>query len=130
LILEEHTEQRQFAHTYRLITNPTLGYVLQKKTGEKYNSLYAFTLEECGPEDFLMSNHFTATFPGSFFLTMRMCTMPTKDGRITLTDDHFKVVKNDDVKDTPIAHDYEFGALLKEYFDLDLPLIRPENQGS
>ena len=33
LILEENTEQRQFAHTYRLITDPTLDYVLQKKTG-------------------------------------------------------------------------------------------------
>jgi N-hydroxyarylamine O-acetyltransferase len=130
LMLEEDLEQKQFAHTYRLITNPTLDYVLQKKTGEKYNSLYAFTLDECGPEDFLMSNHYTATFPESFFLTMRMCTMPTKDGRITLTDNHFKVVKNDDVLDTPIAHDYEFNALLKEHFGLDLALIRPENQTS
>ena len=130
LILEENTEQRQFAHTYRLITSPTLGYVLQKKTGEKYNSLYAFTLDECSPDDFLMSNHFTATFPESFFLTMRMCTMPTKDGRITLTDNHFKVVKKDDVLDTPIAHDDEFSALLKVHFGLDLALIRPENQAS
>ena len=131
LILEENTEQRQFAHTYRLITNPTLGYVLQKKKEDGYYSLYAFTLDECSPEDFLMSNHFTATFPESFFLTMRMCTMPTKDGRITLTDNHFKVVKNDDVLDTPIAHDYEFSAPLKEHFGLDLTLInggRPNNQ--
>jgi N-hydroxyarylamine O-acetyltransferase len=50
LILEENTEQRQFAHTYRLITNPTLGYALQKKTGEKYNSLYAFTGTTIGDE--------------------------------------------------------------------------------
>lgn len=130
LIFEENTEQRQFAHMYRLITNPTLGYVLQKKAGEHYNSLYAFTLDECGPEDFLMSNHFTATFPKSFFLTMRMCTMPTKDGRITLTDNHFKVVKNDDVLDTPITNDNEFNTALKKHFSLDLAIIRPENPES
>jgi N-hydroxyarylamine O-acetyltransferase len=127
LILEENTEQKQFAHTYRLITHSTLGYVLQKKREDLYDPLFAFTLEECSPEDFLMSNHFTSTFPDSFFLTMRMCTMPTKDGRITLTDEHFKVVKNNVVSDTPIANEDEFEAALKEHFGLDLALIRPGN---
>jgi N-hydroxyarylamine O-acetyltransferase len=126
LILEENTEQKQFAHTYRLITHSTLGYVLQKKNEDSYNPLYAFTLDECGPEDFLMSNHFTSTFPESFFLTMRMCTMPTKDGRITLTDNHFKVVEKNNVSDLPIANEHEFNAVLKEHFSLDLDLIRPE----
>jgi N-hydroxyarylamine O-acetyltransferase len=103
-----------------------LGYVLQKKKEDGYNPLYAFTLNECSPEDFLMSNHFTSTFPDSFFIKLRMCTMPTKDGRITLTDDHFKVVEKNDVFDSPIANDDEFNALLKKYFRLDLALIRPE----
>jgi N-hydroxyarylamine O-acetyltransferase len=126
LILEENTEQKQFAHTYRLITDSTLGYVLQKKDADGYHPLYAFTLDECSPEDFLMSNHFTSTFPGSFFLTMRMCTMPTKEGRITLTDSHFKVVDKNEVSDLPIANDAEFTTTLKRHFGLDLELIRPE----
>jgi len=126
LILEENTEQKQFAHTYHLITHPTFGYVLQKKKEDGFYPLYAFTLEECSPEDFLMSNHFTSTFPESFFLTMRMCTMPTKDGRITLTDSHFKVVDKNDVLDTPIANENEFITVLKERFGLDLDSIRPD----
>jgi N-hydroxyarylamine O-acetyltransferase len=126
LLLEEHIEQKQFAHTYRLIANSTLGYVLQKNSEDGYFPLYAFTLDACSPEDFLMSNHFTATFPGSFFLTMRMCTMPKKDGRITLTDSHFKVVKENDVLTSPITSDHEFNTLLKEHFDLDLALIKPK----
>jgi N-hydroxyarylamine O-acetyltransferase len=126
LILEENTEQPQFAHTYRLLTHSTFGYVLQKKDEDGYHPLYAFTLDECSPEDFLMSNHFTSTFPESFFLKMRMCTMPTKEGRITLTDSHFKVVKNNDVLDTPITNDYEFTAALKKHFGLDLTLIKPQ----
>lgn len=124
LILEEGTEQRQFAHTYRLTKHSSFGYMLQKKQGDRYNPLYVFTLEECFPDDFLMSNHFTATFPGSFFLSMRMCTMPTPDGRITLTDSHFKVVKNDGVSERPIADESDFKALSKEHFGLDLDLIR------
>jgi N-hydroxyarylamine O-acetyltransferase len=126
LVLEENTEQQQFAHTYRLTNHSAFGYLLQKKEQDRYNPLYAFTLEECFPEDFLMSNHFTSTFPGSFFLTMRMCTIPTKGGRITLTDSHFKVVKENDVLDKPIADESEFTTLSKEHFDLDLALIRPE----
>jgi N-hydroxyarylamine O-acetyltransferase len=126
LILEENTEQKQFAHTYRIISHPTLGHVLQKKRGNGYDPLYAFTLEACGPEDFLMSNHFTSTFPGSFFLTMRMCTMPTKDGRITLTDNHFKVVNGDEALETSIANEGEFNAFSKEHFGLDLALIKPQ----
>jgi N-hydroxyarylamine O-acetyltransferase len=126
LILEEHTEQKQFAHTYRLMNHSSFGYVIQKKEGDGYNPLYAFTLEECFPEDFLMSNHFTSTFPESFFLKMRMCTMPTRDGRITLTDSHFKVVKKDDVLDKPIVNEFEFNALSKEHFGLDPVLIRQE----
>jgi N-hydroxyarylamine O-acetyltransferase len=127
LILEENREQNQFAHTFRLTTHPGLGYVLEKKDEAGYHPLYAFTLDACSPEDFLMSNHFTSTFPDSFFLTMRMCTMPTKDGRITLTDDRFKVVKNKDVIELSIANDAEFNAVLKEHFGLDLDLIKPDN---
>jgi N-hydroxyarylamine O-acetyltransferase len=125
LILEENTEQKQFAHTYRILSHSTFCYVVQKKNEDGYHPLYAFTLEECSPDDFLMSNHFTSTFPESFFLTMRMCTMPTKDGRITLTDSHFKVVEKNTVSDAPIANDDEFNAILKERFGLDLKLIRP-----
>jgi N-hydroxyarylamine O-acetyltransferase len=123
LMLEEDIEQKQFAHTYRLVKHSKFGWVLQKKMEDRYFPLYAFTLDECDPEDFLMSNHFTATFPESFFIQMRMCTMPTKDGRITLTDSHFKVVKNNDVLDTPITNDNEFNTALKKHFSLDLTFI-------
>jgi N-hydroxyarylamine O-acetyltransferase len=124
LILKENREQKQFAHAYRLTTHPALGYVLEKKDEAGYHPLYAFTLDACSPEDFLMSNHFTSTFPESFFLTMRMCTMPTKEGRITLTDSRFKVVAHNNVSELPIANEDEFKAVLKEHFGLDLDLIK------
>ncbi len=126
LLLEENTEQKQFAHTYQLAMHSTLGCVLQKKREDGYHPLYAFTLESCSPEDFLMSNHFTSTYPESFFLKMRMCTMPKKDGRITLTDNHFKVVNENAVSELPIDNDNAFSALLKEHFLLDLASIKPE----
>lgn len=124
LLLQDNLDQRQFAHTYRLIKNPTFGYVLQKKKANKYICLYAFTLNRCYPEDFLMSNHFTATFPESFFAKMRMCTMPTKEGRITLTDTRFKIIRNGNTAEKAIENDDEFNAVLKKHFNLDLNTIR------
>jgi N-hydroxyarylamine O-acetyltransferase len=120
LLLQENTDQDQFAHTYKLIRDPKFGYVLQKKNNNKYDYLYAFTLDECYPMDFLMSNHFTSTYPDSFFLKMRMCTMPTKEGRITLTDNHYKTIINGKTTEIPVANDEEFNTLLINNFKLDL----------
>ena len=123
LILKEGRDQGQFAHTYRLLKDPEYGYVLQKKIADKYMSMYAFTMNRCYPMDFIMSNHFTATFPESFFVKMRMCTKPTKEGRITLTDMGFKIVTNGNITEKIIKNDDEFNAVLKKYFSLDLDLI-------
>ncbi|MBN2040176.1 MAG: arylamine N-acetyltransferase [Spirochaetes bacterium] len=123
LLLEDESDQKQFAHTYRIISDQNSGYLLQKKLEDNYNSLYKFTLEACTPEDFLMSNHFTSTFPQSFFLMMRMCTMPTKEGRITLTDKHFKIISNGNTTEKPVANEEEFKKILNEKFSLDLEFI-------
>lgn len=119
LLLEKDMEHVQFAHTYRITGHPEFGLELQKKAGEAWNRLYVFKRDKCRPEDFIMSNHFTSTFPESFFIMMRMCTMPTKEGRITLTDKEFKITENGNVSIKPINGDDEFNALLKEYFKID-----------
>ena len=87
-------------------------------------------MDECYPEDFVMSNHFTATFPASFFKMMRMCTMPTKEGRITLTDTHFKVIKNGDIIENEIKNEEDFNSHLKRYFSLDLNNIEDPNNSN
>ena len=125
LLLVAGTDQTQFAHAYRIMRESRFGgYLLQKKAGDNYNSMYAFTLDECYPEDFVMSNHYTSSFPASFFKMMRMCTMPTKEGRITLTDTHFKIIKNEDIIENEIKNEEEFNNYLKKYFRLDLDDIK------
>ncbi len=97
---------------------------MQERKGEEYHYMYAFTLEECYPMDFIMSNYFTATFPDSFFIKMKMCTIPTKDGRITLTDDRLKIVSNGKVTERQLNDEEEYNELLKKYFKLDLDRIK------
>jgi|LSQX01.3.fsa_nt_gb N-hydroxyarylamine O-acetyltransferase len=121
LLLDEEKEQKQFAHEYRITRENKLNaFLLQKKTGDIFESLYAFTTEKCYPDDFMLSHYFTATFPGSFFKSMRMCTMPTREGRITLTDTHFKVIKNGEVSEIGLKNGNEFQTFLKQHFNLDL----------
>jgi N-hydroxyarylamine O-acetyltransferase len=119
LLMEENIDQKQFAHIYRIINDPTFGYVLQKKEKEIYRSLYAFTIDKCYPEDFVMSSHYTATFPESFFIKMRFCTRPTKEGRITLVDNQMKISKNGFSEEKPVKNDEDFNRYLDKYFGLN-----------
>jgi N-hydroxyarylamine O-acetyltransferase len=124
LLLEEGIEQHQFTNTYRFILDPKFGYVLQRKTEDGWGYMYAFTLAECCPMDFLMSNHFTATYPDSFFLKMRLITKPTETGRITLTDQHFKVTENGKVTESKIENEDQFKELLKKHYSLELDALK------
>ena len=81
------------------------------------------TWSECYPIDFMMSNHFTSTHPDSFFTQMRMCTMPTKEGRVTLTDHQLKIATNGDVKETAIANEDQYKKMLQRHFKLNLDAL-------
>lgn len=124
LLLEVGIDQKQFSHIYRLIKDSKYGYVLQNKVGDEYRYMYAFTLDKCYPEDYVMSSHFTSTFPESWFTKMKFCTTPTKEGRITLTDEYFKVIANGQVSEKEISNNDEFNELLKKHFTIDLDLIK------
>ncbi|WP_312890836.1 arylamine N-acetyltransferase family protein [Clostridium thailandense] len=124
LLLEEGIEQQQSGDTYRLLKDSKFGYMLQNKVEDKYSYMYAFTLDECYPVDYVMSSHFTSTYPDSWFTKMKFCTKPIKEGRITLTDECFKVAKNGQISETKISNEDEFNKVLKKHFELDLDLIK------
>jgi N-hydroxyarylamine O-acetyltransferase len=120
VLVEEGLEQQQFANTYRITTSPTFGYVLQRKAAGEYINLYAFHTEGCIPVDYVVANHFTSTFPDSFFLKEKFCTLPTEKGRITLTQKHFKVVEGEKVTETEVKDENEFYELLKVHFRIGM----------
>lgn len=124
ILLKPGKEQEQFYDTFRIIEVEKYGYALQRKVEDEFMSMYAFNLEECSPADFIMSHHFTSTFPESLFVNKKVCTMPTKEGRITLTDDHFKVIKGNETSIIQIDNEDHYNKLLKEHFKLNLDRIR------
>ena len=123
LLLKVGLEQKQIANTYRFGWHEKYGYVLHKEEENNFMPMYAFTLEECTFDDLLMSNHFTSTFPGAFFTMVKVCTMPTPDGRLTLFNDMFKILKNGQVTERKLTTEEEFKEVLREYFKLDYDAI-------
>ncbi|KPU43132.1 N-hydroxyarylamine O-acetyltransferase [Oxobacter pfennigii] len=124
VLMEPNLEQKHFHNTYRILEDPKVGYILQRKVDDGFRIMYAFTLEECSPMDYVMSNHYTATYPESLFIKIRLCTMPSKEGRITLTDGNLKVIKDGTITETKLSGDEkEFNELLKKYFKLDMETV-------
>lgn len=124
LLLDTTDDQHQFGRIYRIEPHPQFGYILDLRTPDRDFCQYAFTLDKCWPADFVMANHFTATYPESLFVKTLVCTMPTEQGRVTLTDRHLKIVSNSIVRQTEIRDLGDFGAKLSAHFKLDLKKIQ------
>jgi N-hydroxyarylamine O-acetyltransferase len=76
----------QYGDHYRLRHDARYGIILQKESQNAFIDLYAFNDKELTLDvDIEMSNHYTSTWPGSIFRLRRMCSLPQKWGRTTLT---------------------------------------------
>ena len=76
----------QFGDRYRLRTDPDYEWVLQKESRGTFVDLYTIKDQLTLDADIEMSNHFTSTYPGSYFRVQKMCAIPKTWGRITLID--------------------------------------------
>jgi len=108
---------QQLTNVYMFSYDERFGYVLHRQVGSDFVPMYAFTTAECLPEDYILSNHYTSTHPSSYFRVMRMITMPTLNGRKTLTDHHIKIIDNAEIREKDIKED-EFPTLLAQHFGL------------
>ncbi|MDR2606144.1 MAG: arylamine N-acetyltransferase [Oscillospiraceae bacterium] len=120
LPLVTRQEHKQFADTYRFQLDADAGYILERKEGAYWLPMYAFTTEPCIPEDYEVSNHYTATHPSSFFRMAKFATMPTPEGRITLMGGTFKTVANGETTEIAVSSDEEFDKILLERFNLKI----------
>lgn len=120
LLLDIRENQRQCSRIFRLDHDPDLGYILDCRTPHEDRCQYVFTLEACTKADYLMSNYFTSTHPDSLFVNRLICTMPTMQGRITLTDQHLKIDSPSGSETTPVRDQADFQEKLMAHFSIDL----------
>lgn len=121
ILMEPGLEAEQFGWRYRVMREDSL-YVLQALRPEGWFDLYSFTLERQYPVDYEVSNHFTSTFPESFFLTNLMAQRPGVESRLILMNRRFIEQKpGQAASEVVLATDQELLQVLEQRFGLELP---------
>lgn len=120
--LELEREFPQYRETYRLQSDPKLGFVLQHHLADHWRSLYAFSLEEYYPADYQMMHYYTSTSPNVLFTQHIICALPTSDARVLLYDYELKIRRQDRTSTTTLLQDGDaYRKALQEQFGIVLP---------
>jgi N-hydroxyarylamine O-acetyltransferase len=130
LRFEEHVEQRQGEHAYRIVGDGEhlvlqrreLGLVNPEETGDQdaWEPQYRFTTQPRRPVQFVGMCHYHQTSPQSSFTRRRICTRATPDGRITLSDMRLIVTNAGERRQHDLADEAEVQAALREHFGIEL----------
>jgi N-hydroxyarylamine O-acetyltransferase len=88
--------------------------------------LWMSTLEPESPIDFEMGNHFTATWPASWFVQRMMMRAYTADGEVRVMNRDVTIVRGDASEKFQLADRAALGELLATYFgfELDVSALR------
>ena len=86
LRLKPEIEQEQSTGRFRIVQVGEVMIVQRTRPGEFWKSLYRFTLIPRQLPDFAQRCEFQQTSPESHFTRQRICTLPTQDGRVTLSE--------------------------------------------
>jgi N-hydroxyarylamine O-acetyltransferase len=98
-------------------------WVLEAEIGGTMTPLWMSTLEPESPIDFVMANHFTATWPESPFVQRLMLRALTKDGRVSVMNRDVTIVRSGVMEKTHIADRAALRALLAGDFGINLPEV-------
>lgn len=120
ILLEDGTVDKQFNDTFKIVYKPERGYILQFLINNEFRNSYTFTLTPYMPVDYLAPNYFCSHYPESLFTRQKMCTIPTKEGRIIMSDMEFKIRTPGGTERFEAATPDEFNALIKKYFGIEI----------
>ena len=104
------------------ITRRAGGRLLSRWDTEKklWEPQYMFSLRPQKIEDFVRRSRYQETSPNSHFKKGRLCTLLTRNGRVTLTDTKLIVTRGRRRIERPVKTRGEFDRLLQRWFGIDL----------
>lgn len=118
-VLLDGDEHLQHGYYYRIMKQGE-AWVLQRRDSETdWNSRYMFTLRRRQLDDFQPMCRYHQTSPDSNFTNKSVCSMATRDGRVTLSNDRFIVTAGRQRREEMIAGIESYRALLNEVFGID-----------
>jgi N-hydroxyarylamine O-acetyltransferase len=98
-------------------------WLLEAEIGGEMKPLWTATFEALQPVDFLLANHYTATYPESPFVTKLVMRALTPGGRTTVVNREMRIVRDGTTEIRTLADRAELRELLTEHFGFDLPEI-------
>ncbi len=120
LALENGLIEQQFTERFRLITEDDYRYIFQTVIDGQWEDIYAFTLEGYQPVDYVPANFYNSHSPDSRFVQRKFCTVPTPEGRVTLTEMDLKITRNGKTQVRTAANTAEYHGMLRRYFGIEL----------
>jgi len=120
LLLDDSREQVRDGHGYKIDHDNDYRLLLRRENDE-WIPQYRFMLEPHRFEDFAAMCRYHQTSPESHFTQKRICSLPTAEGRITLSDMRFIESSMDGTKLERTVGEDEYRRLLRERFGILLP---------
>jgi N-hydroxyarylamine O-acetyltransferase len=127
LRLESRLEHEQSGRVYRLtsrIASPAstdVMFGLEVMAEGRWRKEYEFTLQPRELSDFAGMCRYHQTSPESHFTRQRICSLPTAEGRITLSGNKLIETRGASRQETSLSGDHEWQAKLRELFGVVLP---------
>jgi N-hydroxyarylamine O-acetyltransferase len=113
--------QSDSGRVFRITRGPE-GGLLSRRDGEKnlWEPQYMFSLRPRRLQDFVRRCRYQQTSPNSHFKKGRVCTLLTRNGRVTLTDTKLIVTRGRRRIERPVKTRGEFDRLLRKWFGMCL----------
>lgn len=98
-------------------------YYLERRNGDNRShakTLYRFTLQAREPSEFDGMCHYHSTSPQSHFTQRLVCSRPTENGRVTLSENKLIITEDHQRHESTLHSEDERRATLMRYFGINL----------
>jgi N-hydroxyarylamine O-acetyltransferase len=119
LRLDEEGEQAQAFGAYRIRRDGDWR-LLERRDGDAWSPEYRFTLQPYEYADYKEMCRYHQTSPLSSFTQKRVCTLATREGRVTLTNNRLITTASGARDERELADDAEIAAILRDQFGVVL----------
>lgn len=100
-------------------------YILQKKGNNDWQTVYSFTKRPRVLSDFGEMNAFNQCSPESHFTQQTICSIATKNGRVSLSDDFLTITDGSSKRKIGLISHEDFNQKLRDHFGIQLNYRRP-----
>ena len=105
-------------------------YILQKKDRNNWQTVYSFTKHPRVISDFEEMSTFNQTSPESHFTQQTICSIATKNGRVSLSDDFLTITDGSSKRKINVISQEDFKQKLRDHFGIQLNNCKIKNYKS